>query len=269
MAEPGAGSRRERANPALDVRCRRPPVDGGLVFLQLRRVGRAVGWLRHFGQCARCQRARRVHDQSGGERGKHVVQRTAGGLRSNGHCLRGQDGAGVETFVHSHDGDARLLIARHDRTLDRRGAPPARQQRSMGIDAAEPRRGKHGRRQDQAVGDRDREVRTQRRKRRLRLLALQARRSPDRKPRSLGAHRHRRRPHLAAALRRARRLGVDSSDGMAARAERVESRNRIGRRSHEHQPERLHDLPRMRGPARDGNLRRRQRCGAPWSTCAG
>ncbi len=239
------------------------------MLLQLSRVGHAVAGLRRLRERSRRKGVDCVHDQPGGERGKHVVQRAAGGLRPDGHRLRRKDRAGIEALVHSHDGDARLRIARHDRTLDRRGTPPARQQRSMGIDAAEPRRGKHGRRQDQAVGDRDREVRTQRRERRLRLLALQARRSPDRKPRSLGAHRHRRRPHLAAALRRARRLGVDSGDGMAARAERVESRNRIGRRSHEHQPERLHDFPRRRGPARDGNLRRRRRCGAPWSICAG
>ena len=239
------------------------------MFLQLSRVGHAVAGLRRLRERSRRKGVDCVHHQPGGKRGERIVEHTAGGLRPDRHLRCRKDRADIEALVHSHDGDARLRIARHDRALDRRGAPPARQQRSMGIDAAEPRRGKHGRRQDQAVGDRDREVRTQRRERRLRLLGLQARRSPDRKPRSLGAHRHRRRPHLAAALRRARRLGVDGGDGMAARAERVESRNRIGRRSHEHQPERLHDLPRRRGPARDGNLRRRQRCDAPWSTCAG
>ena len=88
MNEPGAGSRRERANRAFDVPCRRAPVDGGLVLLQLRRVGRAVAGLRRLRERSRRKGVDCVHDQPGGERGKHVVQRAAGGLRPDGHRLR-------------------------------------------------------------------------------------------------------------------------------------------------------------------------------------
>ena len=45
-----------------------------------------------------------------------------------------------------------VRIAGEQRALDRRGAAPARQQRGMDVDAAEPRHREHRRRQDQAVG---------------------------------------------------------------------------------------------------------------------
>ncbi len=51
----------------------------------------------------------------------------------------------------------------------------------------------------------------------------------------------RRRPGLAAATRRARRLGVDASDVVSRRDQRGERRYREVRRSHEHQAERGHD----------------------------
>ena len=53
---------------------------------------------------------------------------------------------------------AGLRIACHDRALDRRGAAPARQQRAVQIEAAQPRRIQDRFRQDQPVGDDDRRI---------------------------------------------------------------------------------------------------------------
>ena len=51
-----------------------------------------------------------------------------------------QHRAGIEPLVHLHDGDAGLPVAGEDGALDRRRAAPARQQRGMDVEAAEPRR---------------------------------------------------------------------------------------------------------------------------------
>ena len=66
--------------------------------------------------------------------------------------------AGVHADVHLHEADAGLGVTAHDGPLDGRGAAPARQQRPVHVEAAEPRRNKHVGRQDLAVGDDQREV---------------------------------------------------------------------------------------------------------------
>ena len=50
-----------------------------------------------------------------------------------------QHGAGVEPRVELHDGDAGFRVAGEDGALDRRGAAPARQQRTVDVQAAEAR----------------------------------------------------------------------------------------------------------------------------------
>ena len=83
-----------------------------------------------------------------------VVQRAARGLRADGCALHQKHGAGVQAFVHRHDGDAGLAVAGQDRVLDRGRSPPAGQQRGVDIQAAESRRGQNRRRQQQPVGQR-------------------------------------------------------------------------------------------------------------------
>ena len=60
--------------------------------------------------------------------------------------------AGVQSAVHLHDGDPAFGVSGQYRPLNRRGAPPARQQRGVNVQAAEPWRRQDGRRQDQAIG---------------------------------------------------------------------------------------------------------------------
>ena len=73
------------------------------------------------------------------------------GVRSA--CRHGapqQHGAGIEARIHEHDADAGFGVAGHDGAGDRRGAAPARQQRGVDVQAAAPRGGKNGGRQEKA-----------------------------------------------------------------------------------------------------------------------
>ena len=76
----------------------------------------------------------------------------------NVHPFAEQDRTLVQPFAHLHDLDAGLAVAGHDGALDRRGAAPARQQRGVDVDAAEPRRLENGLGQDQAIGDDDGDI---------------------------------------------------------------------------------------------------------------
>ena len=68
---------------------------------------------------------------------------------------RGQHRSRIKPRLHAHDGDARDRISRQERSLNGRRAAPARQQRSVNIDAAILGKLEHGGRQNQAVGDHD------------------------------------------------------------------------------------------------------------------
>ena len=57
---------------------------------------------------------------------------------------------------------AGLGVAGQDRALDRRRTTPARQERGVQVDAAEPRAVEDRARQQQAVGADDREIRAER-----------------------------------------------------------------------------------------------------------
>ena len=115
--------------------------------------------------------------------------------------------AGVEAFLHAHEVDAGLGVAGHDRALHRRRAAPARQQRSVNVEAAEFRRGEHGRRQDETVGGDDRDVRGESAELGLRFASAQRRRRHDGQRVRFGEPMNRRlgdfEPAPAAGLRRA------------------------------------------------------------------
>ena len=76
--------------------------------------------------------------------------------------------------------DAGLRIAGEHRALDRRRAAPARQQRCVNVDAAEPRSLQHRLRQDQSIGDDDHEIRPTLRQRSTAARIAQGRRLLDR-----------------------------------------------------------------------------------------
>ena len=117
----------------------RVPVDLRLRLLDLGRVRRAVTRLR-----ARHDRAGRepidgLEQRRGAELGQRVVQVAGGVMRCDRPPPFEQDGAGIETFVELHDGDAGFGIAGKQGTLNRRGATPTWQQRTVDVHAAEAR----------------------------------------------------------------------------------------------------------------------------------
>ena len=71
---------------------------------------------------------------------------------TDGQRFAQQHVAGIEPRIHLHDGHARLVVARFDGAMDRRGAAPARQQARVDVQAAVARQIEHPLRQDQAVG---------------------------------------------------------------------------------------------------------------------
>ena len=87
-----------------------------------------------------------------------VVQFAGRHVRSDLDFAGQRHGAGIEALVHLHHHHAGLFVAGHDRPLDRRRAAPARQQRGMAVVAAKPRSVQNLLRQQQAVGDDDRDV---------------------------------------------------------------------------------------------------------------
>jgi len=114
------------------------------------------------------------------------------GLAPDGNLLRHQDRAGVEALLHAHDHHTGFRIARHDGALNRRGAPPARQERCVQIEAAEPRRSQDGLGQKHAIGHDDCGIHTKRRERRLFLRIFQRERRAHRQSRCVGEFVHRR-----------------------------------------------------------------------------
>ena len=71
----------------------------------------------------------------------------------DGHAHTLDHGTRIEAGIHLHEADPGLRIALEDRALDRRRAAPARQQRSMDVEAAvlRPRENLGGRRRPYAA----------------------------------------------------------------------------------------------------------------------
>ena len=171
------------------------PIDARLAVFDLWRqcdAGRRLG----LGlQRPALEPAQRAHHQVGAEPRQHIVKLARGHVGTDRHPLGHGDGAGIEAFVHPHDGDAGLGVAGHDGAVDRRGAAPARQQRGVQIEAAERHRFQDRLGKDQAIGDHDR---------RLGAMGAKALRRFGRPQRIGGQHREAEAPGLA--LDRARLL---------------------------------------------------------------
>ena len=139
--EPGAGKRRQAANVVVHLVRRLRPIDARFVLGDLRRVSDAGVWLRRQRQRAALGRgqARAASDRRRAAP-THRADRPRSCRRAIAHALDHRHRAGVEALVHLHDGDAALLVAGHDGAVDRRRAAPARQQRGVHVETAEPRR---------------------------------------------------------------------------------------------------------------------------------
>ena len=91
--------------------------------------------------------------QNAGTGSRHPVEQlTAGLFGVDGHLLADEDIAGVQPFVHLHDGDAGLGIAVQHGPLHRGAAAVLGQQRDVQVDAAVLGRFQHRSRQDAAIG---------------------------------------------------------------------------------------------------------------------
>ena len=135
---------------------------------------------------------------------------------------------GVEALVHEHDADAGFGVPRHDGARDGRRPAPARQQRGVEVEAAAARRGEHGGRQEDAVGDGDDGVESGGQD-----FAFETRRSPHIEAGGRGGAVHGARAGAPAAPRGPRRPGIDAQNAVAGGADGVERRHGELRRAHE------------------------------------
>ena len=97
------------------------------------------------------QQPQRLENTACPQLSQFVVQSLRGILRRDPANVTQQHGAGIQPFIHLHDGDTGLGIARQDRSLHWRRAAPARQQRSVDIEAAVTRYLQHRLRQNQPI----------------------------------------------------------------------------------------------------------------------
>ena len=215
--EPGAGKRREAADMIVHRLRWFQPRDAGLVLADLVGISDARSRLWRQGERAPLQRRKRERHQIRPKPRERVVQFARGQIRGYRLRLLQSHGTGIEAFIHPHDGDAALGIARHDGAVDRRSAAPARQQRGMDVEAAERHGIENRLRQDQAIGDDHRGGGAMRAKGGLRLSRLQRRGCQHRQIEAARLALDRRWLQLeATAARRLWRAGVDRGDVVAA-----------------------------------------------------
>ena len=70
----------------------------------------------------------RIDDHACAQRSQSVMQRGRGVIGRDRLAGHGDHGAGIETFIHLHQGDAGFGIARLNGTMNRCGTSPAGQQ---------------------------------------------------------------------------------------------------------------------------------------------
>ena len=86
------------------------------------------------------------------------MQRRRGLSLGNGYSFDQKHIARIQACIHLHDRDAAFRIAGFDRAMDRRGTAPARQKRSMNIQAAQAWRTQNPLRQDQTISGHDHHI---------------------------------------------------------------------------------------------------------------
>ena len=137
------------------------PVDAQLFLVDLGGVGDTGLRLWLEDQAARGQLVQRRHDGLGANVGQTVMQGAGGIGLEDGHDMTCTHRTRVQAGFHLHDADAGLRIASLDGPLDGGCTAPARQQRGMDVQTAQPGQIQHRLRQQQAIGGHHHHVRLQ------------------------------------------------------------------------------------------------------------
>src|SRR5690554_387051 len=157
----GAGPGVKGTNQAFDLDGAAGPVDVAFFLGQFVGVVGVGVVLRLGGQFAVCQLRQGFNNGTAAHVRQAVVQAAAGVVGVDRGAGFQQHIAGIQAFVHLHDGDAGFRIAGGNGPLDRGGTAPARQQGGVDVQAAVGRDVQNGFRQDQAVSGYDHHVRFQ------------------------------------------------------------------------------------------------------------
>ena len=118
----------EGTHPPRNDRRWQRPIDLRLMLVDLGGIAHAFNRLHHRLQCTCLGLAQGLHDHAGAKSGQLVMERACGVGGRNRERFDLQHVAGVQTFVHLHDGDAGLLVSSFDRAVNRCRSAPARQQ---------------------------------------------------------------------------------------------------------------------------------------------
>ena len=204
----------------------------------------------------------------GGEIGKAGFQARRGGAAGHGQAMAAENGAGIETLVHAEDRQTGFAVAMENGVGYRGGAPPARQERWMKIDAAKSRHVENGPRKDQSIGGNHRHVGVERPEGGRSRAVPQRDRCPHVEAKGLGPFGDHGGAHALAAAGAARRLRVDGHDVVAIAMQGLQHRQGEGRRSHERKLQGGHAMSRSRAFFHLIILRRisRRRRTERWST---
>ena len=154
----GAGPGVVGSDGAGDVGGGLGPVDAAVGAGEFADVSGVGVVLRGAGGGAGGEEVEGVFERGGGEVGEAVVEGGAGVGIGQGGAGDVEDVAGVEAFIHVHDGDAGFGIAVADGGLDGGGAAMAGEDGGVDVEAAEAGDVEHSAGEDLAVGDDDGDV---------------------------------------------------------------------------------------------------------------
>ena len=211
--EPSAGPGIHRPHPPLQRGRGLRPVQSAIRLGQPGGVGHARFGLRP----RRRPLVQRAQNQPGTQGAQRVVQFGRGDARAHRYRRAQQHRPSIQPLLHAHDGDAAFGVARQHGGVDRRRAPPARQQRGMDVPAAQARRVEHLCGQDQPIGGDDRDIGMQGGEGGVfGRIALQPRRGPHRQAQIERCLMHGAARLPLPAAGRPRRLGVDADNLMRA-----------------------------------------------------
>jgi hypothetical protein len=140
----------ESANTPRQHRGGQRPIDQRFLLVDLGGVSEAVFCLRDDSQVWQLRQG--LHNAFGAQVGQLVMQAGTGFIFRQSQGLTPPHGAGVQAFFHLHDAYAALRVAGFDGALNRRGTAPARQQRSMDIQATQGRAVQRPRGKQQTIG---------------------------------------------------------------------------------------------------------------------
>ena len=189
------------------------PVDTRFLFQDLLGIGRALLGLRCQRERPFFERVHGLHHERSARIPQHIVQFAAGHIGRDGDAGCHGHGPGVEPFVHLHHHHAGFCVTGHDRALDGRSPPPARQKRGVTVETAKPCAFQNGLRKKKPVSDHNGGIGFKRGKGGLLILALERFRRPHLDPERFGRLMNGRFGELQSAPPcRSRRLRIDGDD---------------------------------------------------------